>query len=149
MDNKLGFPFMLKSRTEAYDGRGNYPVRNVSDIDAARKALAGRPLYVEQWADFRMELAVMVVKTVQEASNAWESSTKAFPVVETVHENSICKLVYAPARNINQANTQDAQRMARAAVGNLRGKGVFGVELFLLKDGKTETYQFVIDTTLL
>lgn len=130
---------MLKSRTEAYDGRGNYPVRSVSDIDAALKALAGRPLYAEKWADFKMELAVMVVKTAQEASDEWESTTKAFPVVETVHENSICKLVYAPARNVDQATLQDAQRLARAAVANLPGKGVFGVEMFLIKDGKTKT----------
>lgn len=129
---------MLKSRTEAYDGRGNYPVRSVADIDAALKALAGRPLYAEKWADFKMELAVMVVKTVQKAGDEWESSTKAFPVVETVHENSICKLVYAPARNVDQATIQDAQTMARAAVANLSGKGVFGVEMFLIKDGKTK-----------
>ena len=129
---------MLKSRTEAYDGRGNYPVRSSSDIDAALKALAGRPLYAEKWADFKVELAVMVVKTAQKDSGEWESSTKAFPVVETVHENSICKLVYAPARNVDHAIVKDAQRMARAAVGNLSGKGVFGVELFLIKDGKTK-----------
>ena len=80
----------------------------------------------------------MVVKTAQKDSGEWESSTKAFPVVETVHENSICKLVYAPARNVDQATIKDAQRMARAAVGNLSGKGVFGVEMFLIKDGKTK-----------
>lgn len=130
---------MLKSRTEAYDGRGNYPVRSSSDIDAALKALVGRPLYAEKWADFKMELAVMVVKTAQKASDEWESITKAFPVVETVHEDSICKLVYAPACNVDQATIQDAQRMARAAVGNLPGKGVFGVEMFLIEDGKTKS----------
>ena len=79
----------------------------------------------------------MVVKTSQDARKDWERITRAFPVVETVHEDSICKLVYAPARNVDSATMQSAQEMARAAVANLSGKGVFGVEMFLLKDGKT------------
>ncbi len=45
---KLGLPLMLKSRTLAYDGRGNFVVRNVSQIDDAIHALGDRPLYVEK-----------------------------------------------------------------------------------------------------
>ena len=44
---KGGFPFMLKSRTEAYHGRGNCPVRSASELRAAWNALKCRPLYVE------------------------------------------------------------------------------------------------------
>ena len=90
VSEQLGFPFMLKSRTGAYDGRGNYPVRSPEDFDPAMKALQGRELYAEKWADFSMEIAVMVVKTKNVADPlVWESSTKSFPVVETVHQESI------------------------------------------------------------
>lgn len=133
--DQIGFPFMLKSRTEAYDGRGNYPVKSVSDIEPALKALQNRPLYAEKWAHFKMELAVMVVKTAQEASvDSWESSTLAYPTVETIHEDSICKLVYAPPRGVSKKVTQAAQQLARRAVSTFLGTGVFGVELFLLGD---------------
>ena len=130
---RLGFPFMLKSCTEAYDGRGNHPVRSEHDITTALNALKGRLLYAEKWAEFTMELAVMVVKT-QEAANIgdWQESTLAFPVVETVHEDSICKLVYAPARNTTNSIRERAQQLARRAVASFKGKGVFGVEMFLL-----------------
>ena len=60
----------------------------------------------------------------------------AFPVVETHHEDSICKLVYAPARHVSSVILQEAQELARRAVAGFGGKGVFGVELFLLSDGK-------------
>ena len=133
---QLGYPFMLKSRTEAYDGRGNYPVKSASEIRTGLEALRKRPLYAEQWAEFTKELAVMVVKTADEATNNWEEVTKAFPVVETVHEDSICKLVYAPARNVSDAVMQKAQDLARRAVAGFWGKGVFGVEMFLLGDGE-------------
>lgn len=133
--DQIGYPFMLKSRTEAYDGRGNYPVNSVSEIEPALAALDNRPLYAEQWANFRLELAVMVIKKSQEASaDSWETSTIAYPAAETVHEDSICKLVYVPARGISSEVARAAQNLARRAVSTFAGTGVFGVELFLLED---------------
>ncbi|CAF9937998.1 MAG: phosphoribosylaminoimidazole carboxylase ade2 [Alectoria fallacina] len=132
---ELDLPFMLKARTGAYDGRGNYPVRSPNDYTSALSALKGRPLYAEQWANFTMELAVMVVKTKDAADPLiWESSTKSYPTVETVHQDSICKLVYAPARGLSEKLNDEAQELARKAVASFKGKGVFGVEMFLLKD---------------
>lgn len=124
--SSYGYPFMLKSKTEAYDGRGNFVVKSEGDVDAAFEALGKRPLYAERWADFRMELAVMVVKT--------KDGVLTFPTVETVHEDSICKLTYAPPRNVSEQTAQRAQDLAKKAIGAFEGKGVFGVEMFLLKD---------------
>jgi phosphoribosylaminoimidazole carboxylase len=121
-----GYPFMLKSKTEAYDGKGNFVVKSEADVGAAFEALGKRPLYAERWADFRMELAVMIVKT--------KDGVLTFPTVETVHEDSICKLTYAPPRNVSEKITQQAQELAKKAIGAFEGKGVFGVEMFLLKD---------------
>ena len=68
----------------------------------------------------------MVVKTRDEVLS--------FPTVETVHEDSICKLCYAPARGVSQEINEKAQKLARDAVAAFAGKGVFGVEMFLLED---------------
>ncbi|RAH72109.1 phosphoribosylaminoimidazole carboxylase ADE2 [Aspergillus aculeatinus CBS 121060] len=123
---QLGYPMMLKSKTMAYDGRGNFHVRTKEDIPEALEALKGRPLYAEKWAYFKMELAVMVVKT--------KDTVLSYPTVETVQEDSVCKLVYAPARNVSDAINQKAQELARKAVAAFDGKGAFGVEMFLLED---------------
>ena len=145
--NRLGgFPLMLKTRRDAYDGRGNYPLRSVSDVEPALKALKG-DLYVEKWCNFKMELAVMVVKTSQlctvevaeqtmaaKEENLWQDITHAYPAVETIHEDSICKLVYAPARGVSKEILVTAQDLARRAVATFLGTGVFGVEMFLLED---------------
>lgn len=130
-----GYPFMLKARKDAYDGRGNCPVKSESDIKNALEVLKDRLLYAEEWANFKMELAVMVVKTENEVSTDG-ASTIAYPVVETIHEDSICKLVYAPARGISSDLQKKAQVLARKAVSSLWGKGVFGVELFVMEDGQ-------------
>ncbi|RDW85183.1 phosphoribosylaminoimidazole carboxylase [Coleophoma cylindrospora] len=123
---ELGFPFMLKARKDAYDGRGNFPVMSAQDIPDALEALKGRGLYAEKWASFKMELAVMVVKT--------SDNTLAYPAVETIHQDSICKLVYCPPRGISTQLQEKAQDLARKAVGSMWGNGVFGVELFVMED---------------
>lgn len=69
---------------------------------------------------------MIVVKT--------KDSVLSYPTVETVQEDSICKLVYAPARNVSDAINKKAQELARNAVAAFEGKGVFGVEMFLLED---------------
>lgn len=131
----LGFPCMLKSRTEAYDGRGNHPIYAASEIPTALAKLKDRPLYAERWAHFKSELAVMVVKIGDGSADQWEITTLAYPVAETIQEDSICKLVYAPARNVSTPVMQKAQELARRAVACFQGRGVFGVEMFLLENG--------------
>lgn len=139
---------MLKAKKDAYDGRGNYPVKSESDIGDALIALKGRELYAEKWANFKMELAVMVVKTEDETSTSGKS-TLAYLTVETIHEDSICKLVYAPARGVSKKVQRQAQDLARRAVGSLWGKGVFGVELFLMGDGTSSTLEYTTRSFLM
>lgn len=147
----LGYPLMLKSRTEAYDGRGNFPIKGESEIASALATLKDRPLYAEKWANFTTELAVMVVKIeddVCDSTGPWERATLPYPVTETVQEDSICKLVYAPARNISSHVMKNAQDLARLAVAGFWGRGVFGVEMFLLQNGKS-TSSIMISANLI
>ena len=123
---KWGYPFILKARKGAYDGRGNYMVRSRGDFYSALETLGGKELYVEKGIPFTRELAVMVVKT--------KDSTHAYPVVETIHSRSICKLVYAPAPSLTPTLREQATTLARNAISTFTGKGVFGVEMFLTPD---------------
>lgn len=124
---ELGYPFMLKSRTLAYDGRGNCVVSSPDAIGSALEVLKNRPLYAEKWAPFIKELAVMVIRKK-------DGTCVSYPTVETVHEDNICKLVYAPARVPDDIRAK-ARKLAEKAVGSFWGAGIFGVEMFLLEDG--------------
>ncbi|KAG7878480.1 hypothetical protein KL937_003722 [Ogataea polymorpha] len=121
---KYGYPYMLKSRTMAYDGRGNFVVEDDSKISEALEALKDRPLYAEKWAPFTKELAVMVVRGLG-------GDVHAYPTVETIHKNNICHTVFAPAR-VNDTIQKRAQLLAEKAVSAFSGAGIFGVEMFLL-----------------
>ncbi len=68
----------------------------------------------------------MVVKT--------KDGVLSFPTCETVQEDSICKLVYAPPRGVAEPIQQAAQLLARKAVAAFDGLGCFGVEMFLLEN---------------
>ena len=125
---EFGYPFMLKSRTMAYDGRGNFVVKSKDTIDEALQALKDLPLYAEKWCPFTKELAVMVVREI-------DGAVHAYPTVETIHKDNICHLVYAPAR-VADTIAKKASLTAMNAVKSFPGCGIFGVEMFLLPDGE-------------
>lgn len=83
----FGYPFMLKSRTGAYDGNGNFVVRDAASASEGFAKLRGEThgLYAEKWVPFAKELAVMVVRS--------ETELIMYPVVETTQHNSICHTV--------------------------------------------------------
>ncbi|EST06394.1 Phosphoribosylaminoimidazole carboxylase PurE domain protein [Kalmanozyma brasiliensis GHG001] len=128
---KFGFPLMLKSRTQAYDGKGNYVVKSADQASAAVAALGDgkRGLYAEKWAPFEREVAVMVVRSAT-------GEVRAYPAVETVHKNSICHTVFAPLRTADPGVEARARKIAEEAVATFGGAGVFGVEMFLMPDGE-------------
>ncbi|KAI8647046.1 phosphoribosylaminoimidazole carboxylase [Parasitella parasitica] len=124
----FGYPLMLKSKTMAYDGKGNYVVKTEADVEKAVSALSKTPLYAEKWAPFVKELAVMVVRRAN-------GEIRSYPVVETIHKNSICHLVIAPAQ-IDGSVAVKAQKIAENAIKSFPGAGIFGVEMFVMADGE-------------
>lgn len=133
--DKLGLPFMLKSRTLAYDGRGNFAVHQPSQFEAALSALGNRPLYAERWVPFVKEISVMVVRSAS-------GEVRSYPAVETIHKDNICHLVFAPLRSRDPAVASRAREVAEKAVTTLHGAGVFGVEMFLLANGATRSSHY-------
>ena len=123
---KIGYPFLLKARTEAYDGRGNVVVKHKGAIDKAIEKLKGRPLYIEEFVPFEKELAVMVARSTN-------GEIVTYPVVETTHVENICDTVIVPARASASAQ-ENARRLAVKTMESLRGAGVFGIEMFVIND---------------
>ncbi|XP_052187595.1 phosphoribosylaminoimidazole carboxylase, chloroplastic isoform X2 [Diospyros lotus] len=126
----FGYPLMIKSKRLAYDGRGNAIAKSEEEISSAVNALGGydRGLYVEKWAPFIKELAVIVAR-------GRDNSILCYPVVESIHRENICHIVKAPA-NIPWKIRKLATDVAYKAVSSLEGAGVFAVELFLTGDGQ-------------
>ncbi|KAJ3108156.1 phosphoribosylaminoimidazole carboxylase ade2 [Phlyctochytrium planicorne] len=133
LGESLGYPLMLKTKTLAYDGRGNRLVKSAAEIPEAIKSLGGGKssggpgLYVEGFVEFEREVAVMVARTVA-------GDISSYPCVDTIQKDNICHLVIAPAQ-IDGLVAKKAQDIAEAAVKCLQGAGIFGVEMFVLRNG--------------
>lgn len=127
---EFGWPLVLKARRNGYDGYGNATLRGPADVVPAWERLTrgGSPLLVEAWVPFSRELAVMVARRR-------DGATAVYPVVETVQQNHICHVVYAPAP-VEPAMAALATELAVAAIEAVEGVGIFGVELFALADGR-------------
>ena len=63
-----------------------------------------------------------------------DGATKAYPVTETKHVDNVCDVTVTPA-NVTTFVAAATTEAAIAAVQSLEGAGVFGVELFHLRDG--------------
>lgn len=122
---KFGYPLMLKARTDGYDGRGNFVINKTQDIEKGLDKLKGRELYVEKFINFKKEMAVMIARNIK-------GETAVYPVVETIHKDNICDTVIAPAR-ISKSLKNKAQKLAIKTAKQLKGAGVFGIEMFLEK----------------
>ena len=123
---EFGLPILLKTRRDAYDGRGNFKITSVEQISDALNLFEGRSLMVEEFVDFKMEVSVIAVRnTVGEI--------KTYPVVENIHEDNILKLTIAPAR-INTEISKNAEEIAHKTMEVLHGAGVFGIEMFVTQD---------------
>ncbi|CAL4965865.1 unnamed protein product [Urochloa decumbens] len=125
---RFGYPLMVKSKRNAYDGRGNAVAQKKEELSSVVASLGGfeHGLYVERWTPFVKELSVIVARSR-------DGSTVCYPVVETIHKDNICHVVEAPAE-VSDKIKKSATGVAEKAIKSLEGAGVFAVELFLTED---------------
>ncbi|MDK2950148.1 MAG: 5-(carboxyamino)imidazole ribonucleotide synthase [Thermotoga sp.] len=122
----FGFPVVQKARRGGYDGRGVFVIRSEKDLE---NALSGET-YLEEFVEIEKELAVMVARNEK-------GEIACYPVVEMYFDEdaNICDVVIAPAR-IEEKETKIARDIAVSVVEVLEGVGIFGIEMFLTKQGE-------------
>jgi len=125
---ELGLPVLLKSRRDAYDGRGNFKITSSDEIEKAYQHFDGKSLMVEKFVNFKMEVSVIAARNTK-------GEIAAYPLVENIHENNILKITIAPAR-VSDNVIMDASDIAKKTMEVLKGAGVFGIEMFIDQDDK-------------
>ena len=122
-----GWPVVVKATRGGYDGKG---VWLVDDHDEADWVLSHRQVpgfLVEERVPFARELAALVARSPS-------GQAVAYPVVETVQVDGVCREVYAPA-DVTDEHAVSAQGVALRLAGELDVVGVLAVELFDTSDG--------------
>jgi 5-(carboxyamino)imidazole ribonucleotide synthase len=120
------FPFVLKSRTGGYDGKGVQIIRNAEEL----KSTFSGPCVVEEMIDFSKELAVIVARNQQ-------GEIKVFPLVEMEFNPTanLVEFLFSPAQ-VNADVEKEAQSIAVRIAETSEFVGLLAVELFLTRDGK-------------
>lgn len=129
-EEKYGYPYILKTCTGGYDGKGNAVVESREKVKDAYEALgAGKlPLMAEEWVPFEKEVSILVCQSTN-------GDVAVFPVAENVHKNSILDETTVPAVISEEAAAQ-AMDIAKKAVKAFRAYGMLCIELFVTKDQK-------------
>jgi len=124
----LGLPVLLKSRRDAYDGRGNFKITSSNEIEKAYQHFDGKSLMVEKFVNFKMEVSVIAARNTK-------GDITTYHLVENIHENNILKTTIAPAR-VSDDVISNASDIAKKTMEVLKGAGVFGIEMFIDQDDK-------------
>ena len=124
--SEIGVPSILKTRRLGYDGKGQYRLRNVEDVDAAWVALSGgrdsASLILESFVRFQRELSVVAVRSRSGEFRHW-------PLTRNWHHEGVLSLSLAPA-SVTDTMTAEALNYAKAVADQLDYVGVFALELF-------------------
>ena len=126
----VGWPVVLKATRGGYDGKGVWAAEDERAAervvtDAARR---GVELLAEERVEFRRELAALVARSPH-------GQAAAYPVVETVQRDGVCREVLAPA-SIDEATALEAERVALRIAQELGVTGLLAVELFETAHGQ-------------
>nr|WP_216900209.1 5-(carboxyamino)imidazole ribonucleotide synthase [Nocardia alni] len=122
------WPIVLKAIRGGYDGRGVWMVDGPDDV-AAVVSEQKLPLLAEEKVSLRRELSAMVARSPFGQAAVW-------PVVETVQRDGQCAVVIAPAPDLSEELSDEAESLALRLAGELGVTGVMAVELFETHDGE-------------
>lgn len=125
---ELGLPAVLKTCRGGYDGKGQCVIKEEAQMEQAAALLEHGTCILESWVSFKMELSVIVVRSVN-----GEIST--FPAAENIHHNNILFQSIVPAR-VEKGIQQKAADLAVKLADELNLVGPLAVEMFLTEDGE-------------
>lgn len=119
----LGLPAVLKTCRGGYDGKGQFVIKEASQIEEASALLEQGTCILESWVSFKMELSVIVVRSVN-----GEIST--FPAAENIHHYNILFQSIVPAR-VEEGIQEKTAELAVKLADELNLVGPLAVEMFL------------------
>lgn len=127
---RFGTPCVLKTATGGYDGKGQWVIRSLDEVEEAYATLsrAKTELVLEQFIRFEKELSVIAARSPR-------GEVKAFPAAENIHINNILHLSIVPART-SESIQQEAEQLAMRIAESMNVIGLIAVEMFLTRDGQ-------------
>ncbi len=117
---QVGWPAVVKTRTQGYDGKGQAVLSQPEELDPAWQSLSGVPAIVEAFVPFEREVSIIAVR-----SSTGEMI--CYPLTENTHRDGILRLSIARPDDPMQSQ---AEAYAERLMNELDYVGVLALELF-------------------
>ncbi len=128
---ELGLPVVVKAETLGYDGKGQYLVKELKDLEQIfRNHGKGDRFIVEEFVNFISEISCIGVRSK-------EGNLKFYPIPFNKHTEGILLYNYVPYKSL-----KEAEEITATLMEELNVVGVFTVEFFLLEDGRILINEF-------
>lgn len=120
------FPFIQKTRTAGYDGKGVIKINSVNEMQNAFDV----PSVIEDCVQIEKEISVIVARNLN-------GEVKTFPVVEMEFnkEANLVEFLFSPS-SLDDSSRQKAISMAEKLIVELNMVGLLAVEMFVSKSGE-------------
>ncbi len=125
---KIGFPLVLKTLSEGYDGKGQWVVDSAEEWESFDQSTLTLPLLVEKKIDFIREISLIGVRTPA-------GEIRFYPPAENIHIGGILIASFAPAANFSDKILQQAEANLTKLMEHLDYQGVMAMECFQTADG--------------
>ena len=123
---KLGFPCILKTTEQGYDGKGQWLFRSENEVKAMADHPFATPYVLEGFVHFTKEISVILARGV-------DGEVRFFAPCENQHHHGILDTTFAPAR-IPDELARKAQSMTQKIAEHMELIGLIAVEFFVTKD---------------
>ena len=122
--------FMLKRAMGGYDGKGNFAVKTLGELEKAvefceKTLVENSTVYAEDFVSFEKELAQVYTRSMN-------GDFIAYPLVISEQEKNVCRLVYGPATEFGISKTLEEETTAigKKIAEELKFVGTFAIEYF-------------------
>jgi 5-(carboxyamino)imidazole ribonucleotide synthase len=120
--DKLGLPMVIKTRRFGYDGKGQFVVKQIADLDVAWEELGSQELIAEQWVPFDYEISCIGVRSIS-------GEIAIYPLSRNVHTDGVLRTSRSPVDEPELA--AKASDYVHRLLGHLDYVGVLALELFV------------------
>ena len=123
--DSLGYQFLIKTRSFGYDGKGQFLIKDESDIQKAWDQLGNQPLIAEKKIKFDREISIIGARSLS-------GEIALYPLTKNNHVNGILRT--SRSTDENAIVTKQAHDYLSCLLKKLNYVGVLALELFVKDD---------------